>query len=112
MSAPEISTVNQVRWTHGARRSPWREALELVRAGAALPGYRGPDVQAVGQIGAAIALYAYASSDVRVPNMLSALQFHGTVSQKSQEAESLSRVPRGLISPVGSGRADRHRQWL
>jgi len=22
------------------------------------------------------------------------------------------RVPRGLISPVGSGRADRHRQWL
>src|SRR5215472_17007244 len=30
----------------------------------------------------------------------------------SEKAESLSRVPRGLISPVGSGRADRRRQWL
>lgn len=42
MSAPEISTVNQVKWRLQIVDRRWREALDLLRQAAAAPDYLGP----------------------------------------------------------------------
>ena len=39
--SPEISTTNKVRYRVGVAEKAWREALELVREAAAVPGYSG-----------------------------------------------------------------------
>ena len=53
--SPEISTTNKVRYRVGVAEKAWREALELVREAAAVPGYSGPALEEVERVGAAIA---------------------------------------------------------
>lgn len=55
MSAPEISTVNQVRWRLQIVDRRLREALELLREAAAAPDYLGPPLAGVERIDAALA---------------------------------------------------------
>jgi hypothetical protein len=55
MSSPEISTVNAVRFRVGRAEKDWREAVELVREAAALPGYRGPALEDLERVAAAMA---------------------------------------------------------
>jgi hypothetical protein len=54
MSAPEISTVNAVKFRVLRAEKDWHEALELVRQAAAAPGYWGPPLEDLEQIAAGI----------------------------------------------------------
>jgi hypothetical protein len=53
--SPEISTVNAVRFRVARAEKDWQEALALVRAAAAAPGYRGPVLEDLERVAAAIA---------------------------------------------------------
>jgi hypothetical protein len=53
--SPEISVCNAVRFRVVRADAAWREALDLVRAAAAQPGYRGPALEDLERVGAAIA---------------------------------------------------------
>jgi hypothetical protein len=55
MSAPEISTTNQVRWRMAIAEHRWREAVELLREAAAAPGYSGPPFEVVERMAVLIA---------------------------------------------------------
>lgn len=55
MSAPEISTVNQVKWRLQIVDRRWREALDLLRQAAAAPDYLGPPIAGIEQIDTALA---------------------------------------------------------
>jgi hypothetical protein len=55
MSAPEISTVNAVRFRVSLSETRWLEVLELLRAASGDPYYTGPKLAEVERIAAAIA---------------------------------------------------------
>jgi hypothetical protein len=54
MSAPEIATVNAVRWRLQIVDRRLREARELLRAAAAAPDYLGPPIAAIEQLEAGL----------------------------------------------------------
>jgi hypothetical protein len=55
MSAPEITTINAVRFRVQRAAKDWGEVLDLVRQAAAAPGYSGPPLGSVERIAAGIA---------------------------------------------------------
>jgi hypothetical protein len=54
MPSKTVSTINRVRYRVVRADAAWREALEVLREAAAIPDYRGPDLQAFERVAAGI----------------------------------------------------------